>query len=339
MANYTIIGGDGKEYGPVTDADVRQWIAEHRLAPNSQAKGETDTEFRDLAQFPEFAAAFKSPPTIAPLGGAASYAGPVEDDQSYLNRDYDLDIFGCISRGGELFKNHMGTLFVGFLVYLIIKFVVGALGNIPIIGLIFSLANMVCSGALMAGLYYLFIRVNRGEPADLGDLFAGFGRSFGHLFLVTLIQGLAILLCMLPFIVVLIIKLLPLMDSLKSLHAGTPPDAETIAGLKSFLFTNLPILLVILFICGIPATYLSVSWIFSLPLVLDKQMEFGQALKTSWKMVNKHWWLVFGLLVAVSLLNLLGLLLCCIGMLFTIPIGIAATMIAYETIFGRQEKE
>ena len=31
MANYIIIGGDGKEYGPVPDADVRLWIAEGRL--------------------------------------------------------------------------------------------------------------------------------------------------------------------------------------------------------------------------------------------------------------------------------------------------------------------
>jgi hypothetical protein len=52
---FTIIGGDGKEYGPITDADVRQWIAEGRLSAQSQAKGEGDAEFRPLAQFPEFA--------------------------------------------------------------------------------------------------------------------------------------------------------------------------------------------------------------------------------------------------------------------------------------------
>ena len=55
MANYFIIGGDGKEYGPVTDADVRLWIAEGRLNAQSLAKGEGDAEFRALAQFPEFA--------------------------------------------------------------------------------------------------------------------------------------------------------------------------------------------------------------------------------------------------------------------------------------------
>ena len=57
MANYFIIGGDGKEYGPVTDADLRQWIAEERLNAQSLAKTESDAEFRPLSTFPEFAGA------------------------------------------------------------------------------------------------------------------------------------------------------------------------------------------------------------------------------------------------------------------------------------------
>jgi hypothetical protein len=71
MANYVIIGGDGKEYGPVTDTDVRQWIAEGRLSAQSRAKAESDAEFRPLAAFPEFADAFglnpDVPPAIRPL--------------------------------------------------------------------------------------------------------------------------------------------------------------------------------------------------------------------------------------------------------------------------------
>lgn len=64
MANYLIIGGDGKEYGPVTEADVRQWIAEGRLNGKSLAKSESDAEFRALETFPEFADVF-APPKLA----------------------------------------------------------------------------------------------------------------------------------------------------------------------------------------------------------------------------------------------------------------------------------
>lgn len=56
--NYTIIGGDGKQYGPISGDDLRKWISEGRLNAQSQAKAESDAEFRTLSTFPEFADAF-----------------------------------------------------------------------------------------------------------------------------------------------------------------------------------------------------------------------------------------------------------------------------------------
>ena len=73
MANYLIIGGDGKEYGPVTDVDVRQWLAEGRLNAQSLAKAESDAEFRPLAVFPEFADAFAA--AVAQRGNTRDLLG------------------------------------------------------------------------------------------------------------------------------------------------------------------------------------------------------------------------------------------------------------------------
>jgi hypothetical protein len=68
---YFIIGGDGKQYGPISDADMRKWIAEGRLNGQSQARAESETEFRALSSFPEFAASLGiAPPGIAPPLGA-----------------------------------------------------------------------------------------------------------------------------------------------------------------------------------------------------------------------------------------------------------------------------
>jgi hypothetical protein len=66
MANYTIIGGDKKEYGPVTAAEVRQWIAEGRLDAFSLARSDNDTEWRPLAAFPEFGTSFQTRPATPP---------------------------------------------------------------------------------------------------------------------------------------------------------------------------------------------------------------------------------------------------------------------------------
>ena len=328
MANYIIIGGDGKEYGPVTTNDVRQWLGEGRLNAQSLVKAESDAEFRPLEKFPEFADAFAvhTPGTIAPLKASANF----------LERDYELDLVGCITNGWELVKNNMNRLFVATLLYLLIEMAIGGLSNIPFVGTIFSIGNFVIAGPLMGGLFYLFIRVNRKEPAQVGDMFAGFRRSFGQLFLGTFVQGLLVGACLIPFLIILLVKLFPILpqiSQLSHLQPGAVPDKEMVNAIVSALLISLPVGL----LCAIPATYLGVCWKFTLPLIIDQQMDFWTAMKTSWKMVNKHWWQIFGLVILISLLNVAGLCACCVGLLFTIPIGIAALMIAYETIFGVQK--
>ena len=99
------------------------------------------------------------------------------------------------------------------------------------------------------------------------------------------------------------------------------------------LFGHVAVLLAF-FVCLIPTIYLQVRWLFTLPLIIDRQMDFWTAMKVSWRMVGKHWWQVFGLMILVGLLNIVGLIACCVGVLFTAPIGYGALMYAYETIFS-----
>jgi uncharacterized membrane protein len=340
MANYIIIGGDGKEYGPVPDADVRQWIAEGRLAAASLAKGEGDAEFRPLEKFPELAALFgpttlnmaATPSPIAPLQPTRGFAPA--SSAAALPDDYELDIIGCLSRGFELMKENLGTLVLGSLVYCVIQMAVGMLGNIPILGLVFTVANFICAGPLLAGLMWLFIRVNRGEAASVADVFAGFQRKFLHLFLSRLVQVVIMAVCFLPVLIMFGAKFYSLMQQLKHIQPGSPPDPEVGHSLLTMLLAALPMSLV----CAIPAIFFSVCFIFALPLVIDRQMNFIEGLKTSWRMVIKHWFLVFGLLALTGLLNIVGVLLCCVGVLFTLPIGFGALACAYETIFGTAKK-
>ncbi len=318
---YKIIGGDQKEYSMVSAEDMRRWIAEGRLNAQTLAKVEDDVEFRPLGGFPEFAAALAAaaPETLPPPASVSS--------ANLLERDYDLDIGGCIGRGWTLLKNNFGLLFAGVLIYFLIVGAIAGLGSIPIIGPLFSIANLFITGPLMGGVFYMFIQAIRGQPAEVGDVFAGFRKAFLQLFLGYLVRGLLTGLCMIPFLIVLVIGIV---RAAAAAH-GAAPDPQMITQ----VFENqLPVILPVLLICLIPTVYLQISWSFTLPLIMDKQMEFWQAMKTSWKMVNKHWWLVFGLFVLVSLLNVVGVLLCCVGLLFTMPIGLGALMYAYETIFS-----
>lgn len=53
---YKIIGGDGKQYGPVTEEQIRTWISEGRASGQTQVQREGETEWQPLSGFPEFAA-------------------------------------------------------------------------------------------------------------------------------------------------------------------------------------------------------------------------------------------------------------------------------------------
>jgi hypothetical protein len=64
---YKIIGADQKQYGPVTEAELRQWIAQGRVGPQTLIQVEGQPDWRPLSSFPEFATAPQPAPSGVPL--------------------------------------------------------------------------------------------------------------------------------------------------------------------------------------------------------------------------------------------------------------------------------
>lgn len=62
---YKIVGADGKEYGPVTAEQLKQWITEGRANAQTRVLAEGAVEWKFLGLFPEFAAAQSVPPLLA----------------------------------------------------------------------------------------------------------------------------------------------------------------------------------------------------------------------------------------------------------------------------------
>ena len=52
---YKIVGADGKEYGPVSLDQLRQWIAQGRVNAQTRVLAGDGTEWKTAPQFPEFA--------------------------------------------------------------------------------------------------------------------------------------------------------------------------------------------------------------------------------------------------------------------------------------------
>lgn len=106
----------------------------------------------------------------------------------------------------------------------------------------------------------------------------------------------------------------------------------------------LPILLLsivstVLIIAGlvfflIPGIYLSIAYMLSLPLLLDKNLDFWPAMETSRKIVNKKWFSFFGFSIVLTLINILGTIPLGLGLLFTVPWTLCTISAAYEDIVG-----
>jgi hypothetical protein len=339
---YKIIGADQKEYGPITADQIRQWIAEGRVNGQTHACLEGTQEWKPLSMFPEFGF----------TGGPAAGSSPVADPgapvtaQEILARDYSLDIGSCVKRGWECFKNNFGLLFGASILLLVLGAVAGGVAQVVLAGVgvsnlpystrqyltpIYVIMTSLVVGPASGGLYRIYLAVIRGKPVNPGDIFTGFTSGFQDLFLGKLVTGLLMSVCMIPYVIASSSKMDPIMARLEQ-HSPSDNPQEMVTQMISAFTSSLPAFL----LCMIPITYLSVNRVFTLALIGDKQMGFWTAMKTSWKMVHKHWFQVFGLVVVIGLLNLAGFLVCCFGFLVTFPIGVAALMYAYEDIFGRK---
>ncbi len=52
---FKVIGKDGKEYGPVSAEELRRWLGQRRLDAKSRVRRETESTWRILGEFEEFA--------------------------------------------------------------------------------------------------------------------------------------------------------------------------------------------------------------------------------------------------------------------------------------------
>ena len=338
---YKIIGADQKEYGPISADQIRQWIAEGRVNGQTVACAEGTQDWKPLQAFPEFG--FTAAPVAAAIPGAVT-AAPISREE-IVARDYSLDIISCISRAWDLFKDNFGTVFVTFLLFVVLAIAVGGgiqmilaaagVSHLPLPKQIYFRPIAIIFGSLVigpatGGLFYVYLSILRGHFASAGDLFNGF-KSFQDLFLAKLIPTILTTACTFPYTIVSTNKFAPFLERIQQNPSGMNPQ-EMLSAFVSSYASPLPILLIGL----VPSLYLAVNWQFSLPLIIDNKMGFWTAMTTSWKMVHKHWFHMFGLVVLLSLINVAGACMCGVGLLVTVPLGMLAICYAYEDIFGRK---
>ena len=84
----------------------------------------------------------------------------------------------------------------------------------------------------------------------------------------------------------------------------------------------------------LPGIYLSVGYIFTPFFIVFRKMDFWQAMEASRKLVHPQWFSIFGFLMVLALINLLGFLALGVGLLITVPLSYCALYAAFDDIVG-----
>ncbi len=234
---YKMIGGDGREYGPVSAEQIRAWVKEGRVNFETLLQIEGSTAWQVLGKCPEFQdvrdpkleSTFQEdseepllePPAPEVLGEA---------------RGRSLNVIRCVGAGGSLLVHNLGLFCGASLLAWVVQMV---LVSIPILGGLLSLGFY---GILYGGLFMVFLNRLRGQPARVSDALNGFNLGVTQLVLV---------------------------------------------GLFTQVLSSFGLLFFFL-----PGIYLFIAWMFALPLVADRKLDFWAAMELSRLTVRRCWFRV-----------------------------------------------
>jgi hypothetical protein len=328
---FTIMGSDGKEYGPVTAGKLHEWIAGGRANLQTKARRTGETEWKTLADFPEMAqfgtGGTSTPPPVEaaaeipaapaqPRAAAPSTPAPLSGDARSIANDLNgrntlIDVFDCLTRSFELWKSNFLPLVGVTLMVVIIQTVSGM---IPVVGYV---SGLFLNGVFYGGLYYYYLGLVRGEPREVSDAFAGFSKAFVPLMLASLLSTGLILLIMVPFLAPIMVSIVPMI-----LHHSTTLPAIS------------PLLALSIAVGGLLVLFFSISWSFTFMLIIDRGLSPWTAMEVSRRVVAKQWFRVFFVLLLGGILSMLGLIGLFIGVIFTLPLVFGAMIYAYEDLFN-----
>ncbi len=234
-----------------------------------------------------------------------------------------IEIGSCLVRSWTLYKSEFGLI---FFTTLVVTIAASAASGFPYIGPVIGLA---LNGVLYGGLYSFYLKLIRGQKAELPDAFAGFQTALVPLILGSLLTNVLFAALIIIASLPMLIPLVPLLIKYSKDPALAPDILLPALGAGAIVNIVLAAALAML---------LYLLWIFTFPLIIDKRMEVWQAMETSRKTVMNNFGAMLGLFFVGILLTLLGVLACCIGMFFTLPVFFGAIAYAYEDLFAGSDR-
>lgn len=182
-------------------------------------------------------------------------------------------------------------------------------------------------GPMMCGIYLCLFRRQRGEPVTFDMLFKGFD-YFRESLIAALIQ-------VAPVFILLVFMQVAFVIGMVFLGPGMQePSDEAVTSLAPA--TAVALLLAAFALMVVVMLLVTALFMFTYPLIVDRKLSGLDAVKTSFRAVAGNFGGVIGLVALQILLGVLGALLCYVGAFLFIPVGFAASAIAYQQVFPRE---
>jgi uncharacterized membrane protein len=142
-----------------------------------------------------------------------------------------------------------------------------------------------------------------------------------------------------------ILLVMPMMAGLFMMGLKRATDQDVSIGIMFSYYRKLIPILLLMIVSGIlievgflllliPGIYLCIAYSLSMLLIADKNLSFWSAMETSRKAITHKWFTVFGVMVLLWVINVIGMIPLGIGLIWTLPMTFVAFGIMYRNIFG-----
>jgi hypothetical protein len=230
------------------------------------------------------------------------------DEPRYKSLDNKFEV--RVGEWLEYGKAHWGAFLGPCIGYLIIVAIITSIRNIPYIG---PVIEFFLDPPLQAGFSLVAMRQLTGRRWSFGDFFGGF-KYYLPLLVISLLQSVLALVCLGPGGAVLAY----------GAYTDGPPEVAAVG--------------VGLMVCGaVPFIYLVLrGFVFATQLVLDRDYGPIEAIQGSWHLTANAPFSLLGAMIVLGIIGFSGILACCVGVLFTMPLFYLTWNAGYLLVAGRR---
>lgn len=248
---------------------------------------------------------YPTPTQQCPICGQALAPVPIKLEYQAPKIEFTLE--SAFNNGWYAMKKNMGILVGGTAIWFFIHMIFSL---IPFISMIYAL---FFSTTMMSGLFLLGLHAVRNQNPQIGDIFGGFQR-FGRTIGAGLLNMLIVLACFAPVLLAL--------PAIEMMRKNGPNEALEL----TLIFSSM---LISIAIC-VP---LMIRWSLTLFFIMDNNCTgVIDAFNRSAKATKGARLKLLGYGIVIMLIAEAGFLACCVGIIFTLPMGFCMSSVIYEAL-------